>query len=557
MTTSIAKHVVALVLIAVCAYPGAPCRADELLPGKVTIAGHGGLVRFVGHAPPYTAIALPSAGSDPLVGGGTLRIVDTRGPGGDRTMVLAAAGWQRMPRDPARPAAGYRYRGAGSADDPCTLVVVTRRQVRALCHGPGVSLTPPFGGDVAITLTLGTDELRYCALLGGVERRGSKGSTRRLQAPRPAACWEPCACGPHQPVAVAFVNGADGSPCGTLAGTAVQTPLACNGLYFGAGQGTISLPVTVPDFLQPQLFGVRTCSGTTLRVEATTPLQAHGDHRQCTSQGCFFGPPLPIPSETAPATSTCLVNVFASDASGALACDTGSGTVRVSLSATAYLTGDLLPSRCAGGANRGRGCTPGRDATDCPGGTCQPDPAPQPCPICNPETLTCNGGTRDGQPCVPGSATPSSDQHPTSHDCPVPEAARVGALDVALKLSTGAAADTAIASGTQQRVFCGFCRNPLTGAFRRTPCESNADCSAPYVACEQRSQGAFRNGTATAISLAGSPAGPLTDFAPHDATLASAFCVPPSDGTLIDGLADLPAPGALALRGTLQLLPAL
>ena len=557
-TTSIhpflTKRMLTLVVVAVCSYPGGLCRADELLPGKATFAGHGRLVRFVGHAVPYTSLVLPSAGRDHVFGGGTLRVLDTRGAGGDVTMGLPAARWRRMPRDLARPAVGYRYRGAGSVDDPCVLVVVTRRRVRALCHGPGVALTPPFSGEVAVVLTLGTNAVRYCALLGGVEGRGSR--TRRLKGARPASCYEPCACGGRPPTAIAFANGRDATTCGALVGPAQDDALACNGLYFGAGQGTISLPVTVPDFLQPQLFGVRTCSGMTLRVGATTPLETRGDHRRCSSEGCFFGPPLPIPNETVPATSACLVSVFSRDASGTLACDTGSGTIRASLSTTAYLTGDLLPNRCVGGSNGGGRCTPGADATNCPGGVCRSDPRPQPCPICNPETLTCNGGTRDGQPCAPGSATLDSDQHPTSHDCPVPETAKLGVLDVALKLSTSGASVTAVASGTQQRVFCGFCRNPMTGRFKRpgTPCESDTDCSTPYEACEQRAQGAFRNASASAISLAGSPAGPLIDFGPHAVTLASVFCVPPSDGALIDGLADLPGPGALALRGTLQLL---
>jgi hypothetical protein len=255
--------------------------------------------------------------------------------------------------------------------------------------------------------------------------------------------------------------------------------------------------------------------------------------------------------------SACLVNVHTTDPVGTLQCETGSGSIEVSLSMGIYLTGDLLPNRCVGGANAGGRCATTAEASDCPEGICLPDPSPQPCPICNPGTLTCNGGARNGERCIPGSDATGSDQLPTSHDCPVSELVRLGELEVTLRLSTEGPNHAAGPSGRQQRVFCGFCRHMNTGGFAlpAVPCQSNADCAPPFESCEQRSQGAFRSGVATAIALAGVAAGPLTDLDVHHATLASVFCVPPVDNGLIDALADLPGPAALALRGTLQLLP--
>ena len=53
----------------------------------------------------------------------------------------------------------------------------------------------------------------------------------------------------------------------------------------------------------------------------------------------------------------------------------------------------------------------------------------------------------------------------------------------------------------------------------------------------------------------GSPAGNLTDGAPHPAVLGSVFCIPNTGNIAIDISADIPGPGAIGLNGTVQLLP--
>jgi len=45
----------------------------------------------------------------------------------------------------------------------------------------------------------------------------------------------------------------------------------------------------------------------------------------------------------------------------------------------------------------------------------------------------------------------------------------------------------------------------------------------------------------------------LADRTARASTLVTVFCIPPTFNGLIDGSADLPGPGALALTGTLQL----
>ena len=61
---------------------------------------------------------------------------------------------------------------------------------------------------------------------------------------------------------------------------------------------------------------------------------------------------------------------------------------------------------------------------------------------------------------------------------------------------------------------------------------------------------------ATAISESGAAPGTfMGDGAPHPATLASVFCVPPSGDPIADGGLFLPGPGAVSLPGVLQFIP--
>jgi len=58
---------------------------------------------------------------------------------------------------------------------------------------------------------------------------------------------------------------------------------------------------------------------------------------------------------------------------------------------------------------------------------------------------------------------------------------------------------------------------------------------------------------ASAITEFGVPAGSLVDYAAHDATLVSTFCLPPTFVDIIDAPSDLPGPGAVSFPGRLQL----
>jgi hypothetical protein len=49
------------------------------------------------------------------------------------------------------------------------------------------------------------------------------------------------------------------------------------------------------------------------------------------------------------------------------------------------------------------------------------------------------------------------------------------------------------------------------------------------------------------------PAGDISDGAPHNSNLAAVFCIPATGNAAVDGVADLPGPGAIGLNGNAQL----
>jgi hypothetical protein len=119
--------------------------------------------------------------------GATLRIFDTGGAAGDVTHALPAGATQWRGLGNPAGSRGFLYRGAGTPADPCRIVLVKKGIVRAVCTGSGVTLAPPFAGEVRVVLRIGTTD-RYCASFGGDETRNDETVTRRLRAGPPVAC---------------------------------------------------------------------------------------------------------------------------------------------------------------------------------------------------------------------------------------------------------------------------------------------------------------------------------------------------------------------------------
>ena len=162
---------------------------DEDMPGRIVIIKPAStLFRFV--STPTTEFPLPSASNDPTVEGGSLFVFDTSVPQSN-TYALPASGWKAL----GTPVQGYKYKGSGSAGDPCKVVLVKKRVVKAVCRGADVTLTTPFAGSVGITLTLGTDSKQYCARFGGTEGKNDPTMLKRRNAPAQlGSCAQPLEC---------------------------------------------------------------------------------------------------------------------------------------------------------------------------------------------------------------------------------------------------------------------------------------------------------------------------------------------------------------------------
>jgi hypothetical protein len=382
----------------------------------------------------------------------------------------------------------------------------------------------------------------------------------------------------------------------------VTKQLACGGLFTGGGSNSVPLPYAVPD-MGSSLTGVSACSGTSLTLANLTSAQT-GSIRNCTSVGCLFGPPLPIPNPGSTPTSVCVINSVTSNASGSADCSSGASSLNLPLNSEIFLDGDLLPARpgiqvcpvclpnaCVGGSNNGANCAV---AGDCPGGSCVT------ATVCH--TLATEGS--NGMPCTPADSALNA-TFPTTHDCPPPASLDIGGLPIAFALTTGTKTSTAQNKSGQANVFCGYCRDDGTGPTgtgcfegnNATPgCPNNGGCTAPgtpfpcctglgtggcnlppkqcfngltgtstactdgsgaWPDCQQNMPGAFgpAGGGAHTISETGAPAGDLTDGLGHASTLVSIFCIQPTFNATVDGAGDLPGPGAVSLPGTAQLLP--
>ncbi len=318
-----------------------------------------------------------------------------------------------------------------------------------------------------------------------------------------AAC--PDLCGPECTCLdrLAFTTSAPGGGCGRIneavdcSGTDL-TPfggsgpaLECGTLYIGGG-GSVQPPSPTPDGATSIFLLGDTSDPTAVALSASTSTDT-GSLETCTSPGCFFGPPLPIPNEGAAAVSTCVINRIAASppVGGSLDVTTGELSLTLPLTVTVFVTGDLDTATA--------GIQP---CAQCVDGRC---------------TVGANAGGACSTPTTLG----------TSHDCPPPlEKTPLAPFGVDLSPLLTASVTATDAGGD----FCGA----TTG---------------------QRNVGAFGQPTATCVTVAGQTAGDLRDGSLHDAIQASVFCIPNSGDALVDAVADLPGPGAVTLTGPLQLVP--
>ena len=169
----------AMVLSTALAVPAA--RADALLGGGSISIRSGSTLSVTVPG----ALDLPTVEQGPTTVGATLLVYDIGTESGDipraggvQEIELPADGWsvqfkKGVPK-------GYVYVGDGTGADPCTSVKVTADGIAARCQA-GITLTTPFDGDAAMILTSGDD--RFCATWGGTTKRNNAVGMERLGSP--------------------------------------------------------------------------------------------------------------------------------------------------------------------------------------------------------------------------------------------------------------------------------------------------------------------------------------------------------------------------------------
>jgi len=439
--------------------------------------------------------------------------------------------------------------------DPATLAVFRDGVLVGACvGGPGVAFPDPcvggratVGDDQQITV-LSTHASRWTFGLplcgNGIVDAGEACDPPGAQAQCSVGevcksncqCAVPCDCCAIGAGIYELTTGIAAGNCGTAtdANGMLFTNLACNGIYLGGGNNSIPLPILMPDQTKLAL-AISSCdSAKELLTLTAAPAPLTGSTRTCSTAGCSFGAPVAIPNAASTPTSTCAVFTVAQDASGTSSCE-GDATVSLPLSAEIFLTGDTSPA-IAG---------------------------IQSCPLCS--GGTCIGGPNNGRACVPAN-TAANAGYPTSQDCPPAPALLIGDIPIGANFTSGIVTSEAGVTGGgngRRHVFCSYCRHvdPFTGPgpFQSPaqPCDTDADCAAPFESCSQRSDGAFGpNGAGvTTFSLTGTPATCLADGGSHASTLVGGTCVEPTFSAVLDAAADLPGPAALSLQGNAQLSP--
>jgi hypothetical protein len=191
----------------VLAAPLSALAVDIPVPAKVHLIkqdGGGGpakLAKIVNKPLPKGSVfALPS--SAPTSVGGTLKFFKVGTPGVWDDIALPSGQWFGIGNPSG--SKGFKYRGTGSPTDPCKVIIVKPKVIKAVCKGPGAFDSPspyslpvgPLGA--AWELVIGGD--KYCAesstATGATVKKddGAKGLYKAIKANAPAVC--PIAVGP-------------------------------------------------------------------------------------------------------------------------------------------------------------------------------------------------------------------------------------------------------------------------------------------------------------------------------------------------------------------------
>ena len=154
---------------------------DDLIPGTRVVVTPSVVTFTAKDGPSYT---IPAGGGpgDPTLVGGSIRVWDVGNPANQEIYSLPAGGWQALG------SSGYRYHGTGAPADPCRNVRVQSTLIDFDCDGPTTTLSLPLSGDAGVTVTLGANVQRYCAILGGLLASNTGDLYKRLDSLPPPLC---------------------------------------------------------------------------------------------------------------------------------------------------------------------------------------------------------------------------------------------------------------------------------------------------------------------------------------------------------------------------------
>jgi hypothetical protein len=175
--------------VAVCAAPA--LAVDTLEPGKILVVKSGKLAKVV-IKPATPPAPLPAIGpNDPVNAGGSVLFRDLGNSSNFNSYTLPAGGWKGLGNPPGTK--GYKYKGAGGVGDPCRVVLVKEKVIKAVCKGPDVTMTTPVTDPpavVAVNIGAGTDN-NYCAEFGGTQVKNTVSVLKRKNSGAPSACSSP------------------------------------------------------------------------------------------------------------------------------------------------------------------------------------------------------------------------------------------------------------------------------------------------------------------------------------------------------------------------------
>jgi hypothetical protein len=266
---------------------------DELLPGRAVIIKTGKLAKFVAKPPTGGTFDLPNSdtvnGNNPIVEGGQLHIFDDDPfTPASNTYALPYTGWKGLGGGASK---GFKYSGAGSSGNPCRVVLVKAKVVKAVCKGPDVTLPTPFLGQVGIVLTVGTDSKRYCALFGGDETKNDGTLLKRKNADAPGACPLDLNSSTTIPPTTTSTSTTT-TASGTVTTTSTSLPssqVCCPAGYAGLPDGACTYAVPSVSTCLTNEFTGYSCDGATGGC-VTTPASAGNCCQNSSGLPCIAGP---------------------------------------------------------------------------------------------------------------------------------------------------------------------------------------------------------------------------------------------------------------------------